>query len=926
MSTSLISPRKLLLIALAASTVCLTVPPPATAVAPMNGTGFGLADNVRGRTAAGAPLDAQYDTLIFRMQPKVYRVQIPYDIAIYNSDAARARMNELKHAIQLARANGVTSVLATFAMGWNDYNAVPIKKWKSDATIDQYPGVPTADMYRYSIRAAIAQFDSLVDVWSPANEPNAGWRWFRDVHDTEFGPKRLAEYFRVLEQEKPPNDMIISPEFHDNVQMPAGTPHYVKTSGLTAHEQAHNPEWANWTTTRHFIYHYLHHGGGWGSAAAFHPYGSVRSGNYAAFNDFKSLVPAGLPIWLTEIGGTRRPDTMPPNQNYDAPISQDDQVMRLVNLIKSDDKIERAYYYMPVQDGSETWDSALLNTNGSPRSVWTRWCTEARGGNAALCDPATPPVVTITSPTQNAVLNKNSVRATFQANEPATFRCSWDNGAASDCGSPAGHIDLADGAHSLTVTATDLAGNAASTHVAFTVNNASAPPEAKIMLVRNHAASWNVMHGGEVIPLAGGSWSQTCGNGYAAAGDLLDANGFRLCVRSDMAERRFFLGNVVSDAGNYYHVKQGQVESFGGAGWSYCPAGSQLVGQEVHSNGFWLCMAAANDPDPEARTMTVRNNVPYSYASYHGVNYYTGGGAWGQECKDGSEPYGQVFSENGFSLCVRSDLTDRNFYVGNVVNDTGGYYKLFQETVTYLGAATWGYCPAGASMVGQTFHSNGFLICMDDEPLPPDTTPPAIQILTPASGATLTTSTIESTFTADEPADFRCKLDNGSFATCQSPWSPTNVANGAHVLSVEATDPAGNVSVSSVSFNVNVPNGPQAKLAIIRSDAAYYYALEGGLTTYLGGWGWGVPCGSGMQHYGQIFSSNGFSLCVRSDLAGRNFYVGNVVNNAGYLYSVNQGAITYLGGASWGYCPPGSSNIGQSFHSNGFLVCMDNTA
>ena len=48
-------------------------------------------------------------------------------------------------------------------------------------------------------------------------------------------------------------------------------------------------------------------------------------------------------------------------------------------------------------------------------------------------------------------------------------------------------------------------------------------------------------------------------------------------------------------------------------------------------------------------------------------------------------------------------------------------------------------------------------------------------------------------FTASEASTFRCKLDAAALASCSSPTSYSNLANGPHSFTAEATDAAGNV-------------------------------------------------------------------------------------------------------------------------------------
>ena len=57
---------------------------------------------------------------------------------------------------------------------------------------------------------------------------------------------------------------------------------------------------------------------------------------------------------------------------------------------------------------------------------------------------------------------------------------------------------------------------------------------------------------------------------------------------------------------------------------------------------------------------------------------------------------------------------------------------------------------------------------------------------------------------AGAPTSTQCRLDNGTFATCTSPFARTNVADGTHTISVRVTDGAGNTStVTTTSFTID---------------------------------------------------------------------------------------------------------------------------
>jgi Bacterial Ig domain len=94
-----------------------------------------------------------------------------------------------------------------------------------------------------------------------------------------------------------------------------------------------------------------------------------------------------------------------------------------------------------------------------------------------------------------------------------------------------------------------------------------------------------------------------------------------------------------------------------------------------------------------------------------------------------------------------------------------------------------------------------------------DTTAPSVQISSPAAGATLSGTTTVSGTAADniQVASVAIAVDGGAYTAAQgtTSWSSTlatgSLVNGAHTLTVRATDGSGNVGTASLS--VNVQNG-----------------------------------------------------------------------------------------------------------------------
>ena len=93
-------------------------------------------------------------------------------------------------------------------------------------------------------------------------------------------------------------------------------------------------------------------------------------------------------------------------------------------------------------------------------------------------------------------------------------------------------------------------------------------------------------------------------------------------------------------------------------------------------------------------------------------------------------------------------------------------------------------------------------------PPPTDTTAPDTTITSGPTGST-NDSTPTFAFTSSEASSvFECRVDSGAWADCTSPWTTATLADGAHSVSVRATDAAGNTDASPATRSFTVATGP----------------------------------------------------------------------------------------------------------------------
>jgi Ca2+-binding RTX toxin-like protein len=124
------------------------------------------------------------------------------------------------------------------------------------------------------------------------------------------------------------------------------------------------------------------------------------------------------------------------------------------------------------------------------------------------------------------------------------------------------------------------------------------------------------------------------------------------------------------------------------------------------------------------------------------------------------------------------------------------YFSIFDQgddrydSAVFLDNLALFSAPAGACKAGAT----------------PDVTPPDTTITAgPAQSSTTNDNTPTFEFTStDAGSTFQCAVDDGAFASCDTPYTTAALTPGQHTFSVLAIDPAGNADLSSASRTFTV--------------------------------------------------------------------------------------------------------------------------
>ncbi|MGH8893610.1 MAG: hypothetical protein ACRDWY_09965 [Actinomycetes bacterium] len=340
-----------------------------------------------------------------------------------------------------------------------------------------------------------------------------------------------------------------------------------------------------------------------------------------------------------------------------------------------------------------------------------------------VVDQTAPGNVTITAPPSPT--NQTSFSVPFSEPDAASFTCSLDNGPAAACASPyviAGPV--AEGPHSLTVTATDGAGNVGQPATAVWVVDVTAP--ARPTIVTGPAAQTN----------------QTTAD--FRLGDI-DSSGSLLC-------------------------------SLDGASWAACPQPLSYSALAAVAHDFRVRVedAAGNTSAAASHAWTVDTLAPAPPAITDGPL---------SPSNDTTPSFD--FVETDPSMAAFQCALDGAAYT--TCDGTEAPVVTGDGLHVYAVRAT-----DGATNVSSPVIWSWTL----------DTTAPAAPVFSNKPAASTTETTALFSFSSEAGVTFRCSVDDGAPISCASPLTLTGLSLGAHSLVVLAQDAAQNTSQTRHDWTV----------------------------------------------------------------------------------------------------------------------------
>ncbi|MBI4897517.1 MAG: hypothetical protein HY827_04025, partial [Actinobacteria bacterium] len=442
------------------------------------------------------------------------------------------------------------------------------------------------------------------------------------------------------------------------------------------------------------------------------------------------------------------------------------------------------------------------------RATDTAGNTDATPASYSWTVDTTPPNTSITA--SPAVLSNSAAASfSFSATETSTFECNLDGGGWSSCTSPKAYASLSAAAHTFQVRATDTAGNADATPATYGWTIDTVAPNTTID--SNPPAMY-----GSTSAIFSFSADET-----ATFECRIDAGAWGGCTSSKSY-------TSLTQTSHTFDVRA----TDGASNVDPTPATYSWTVDTTTP------VVAVTSPANNS-FLTVSPAVQFSVTEVHlGATTCSVDGGTASSC---SSPFATSLAQGAHSVVVQH--TDQAGNLGSAtVNFTLDWtapntsfsatpsnpsavanpsfsFNSSEGTSSFqcrIDGGAWGACVSPKNYAGLSEGSHTVQVYATDQSGNADATPasytwtvdtvaPVVAVSAPVNGSTTgdSTPTVSFTITDAGATAVLCRIDSGSWQSCASPFTTTTLLDGAHSVSVSATDGAGNPGSASVGFTVD---------------------------------------------------------------------------------------------------------------------------
>jgi len=466
------------------------------------------------------------------------------------------------------------------------------------------------------------------------------------------------------------------------------------------------------------------------------------------------------------------------------------------------------YSLVSLADGGHIFEVRAVDSLGNVSAPATESFT---------IDTVAPQVNIVGTIPAQSPTNSSTIQISFTSDEAASFVCSLDGLTSVSCNSPMSLGALNDGSHHFEVIGTDPAGNASSPAVYNWTVDTTAPvlsitsvdPATPFINQSLITINFSVSESATVACDLDGV-VQDCSAGSVSYSNLIDGSHMITMTPRDMA------GNFGFPVGYTFTVDTSSpVVSITSVNPNSSPTQSASIALAFTSSDAVLFRCQIDGGAFEDCTSPKSySNLTDGLHNFNVIGVDAAGNVSASPASyswtiDTIAPSIQITSSDPASSPTRLQSMTLSF-----ASDEPGTFQCQLDNLL------WASCSSPTNYNGLADGVHTFRVYATDLAGNNSATS-AVYTWTTDSTAPVTTITsttvvespteatnISISFSANEAATFQCRLDGGSFSSCMSPISYSNLTPGAHVFEVRGTDLAGNIDTVGATFSWSILSTP----------------------------------------------------------------------------------------------------------------------